>query len=155
MILPPFIYFTAVDTELWVVTDTPENCVAIQRGLDGLEKLAERNHMKFSSTEGEAKSCPCRAATPGTRIRWQGAGWEAPWQRTALESWWATSGPQASNSKGGKRLPELHQEEHCQQVERSDPSVLLRTGETLSKCWVQFWNPQYKKDTCLCLLEWV
>ncbi|KAJ7423509.1 rna-directed dna polymerase from mobile element jockey-like [Willisornis vidua] len=41
----------ADDMKLGVLTDIPEDCVAIQWGLDRLENWAERNTMKFKKGE--------------------------------------------------------------------------------------------------------
>lgn len=67
MLLQLFTYVTIVDTKLGVVTDTPEDFVAIQRGLNRLEKQAQRDHV-FSSTGANVKSCPQGEITPGISI---------------------------------------------------------------------------------------
>lgn len=42
----------------------------------------------------------------------------------------------------------LHYEEHWQQVEQDDQALpLLIPGEKHLECCVQFWSPQYRKDT--------
>ena len=38
----------ADDTKLEGVVDTPDDCAALQRDLDGMEKRADRNLVKFS-----------------------------------------------------------------------------------------------------------
>lgn len=58
----------------------------------------QRNHVKFSSTGGNAKSCPWGEITSGTSTCWGPTGWEAAWQWTTLRCWWTTRWPRASNA---------------------------------------------------------
>lgn len=58
--------------------DTPENCAAIHRDLDWLEKWADRNLLMLN--KGSAKHCAQGGTTLGINACWK-TSWKAAWQK--------------------------------------------------------------------------
>ena len=65
----------AEDTKLGGVIYIPEDCAAILRDVDRVEKWADRNLMKFKQRQN-VKLCTWVGVTPRTTTCWVPDGWE-------------------------------------------------------------------------------
>lgn len=79
----------AEDTKMGGVADAPQDCAAMQRVQDRLEKWADM--ASWSSAAGSAKSCTWGGITPCTSGYRGLISWYAALQRRTWGSWW-TSG---------------------------------------------------------------